>query len=230
MQITIKQQRRFTWELNGVEIERTFDDVLASPDWINFRKIVMTYRDGLGMYCRTQLFKETFLQNLVTHNKKLRGEETYEYDKQEYILYRLLEGETRESAKAEVANLEAQRALLDAKNEEYKKTVTEALKAHIAREDENEDIRMNKERIAELTTQFANEQDEERKKELQSELGSYLEMGSQLREFHKIPLRAEIPPKDFSIPKEMQKMVQLALDPTVPEITLKNVSLDNLNS
>lgn len=228
MQITInQQQRKFTWEFNGVRIERTFDDVLASQDWINSQQIVMTYRDSVGVYYRTQLFKVSFLQNLISYNKVLRGEEEYEYDKQEYILYRLLEGDTYRDIEADIANIERQRKTLDDRKEEHKALEQQLIAEHVEKENENKELYDQKMKVEELGFKLARETNEEKRAELQEELQLNMGLESFLREEHDLPAKPVIPELGFLVSEEMHKMINIALDPEITGVTLRNVTPQN---
>ena len=228
MQITInQQQRKFTWEFNGVRIERTFDDVLASQDWINNRQVVMTYRDSTGLYYRTQLLKEPFLQNLIYNNKDLRGDETYEYDKQQYILYRILEGDTYRDIEADIANIERQRKTLDDRKEEHKALEQQLIAEHVEKENENKELYDQKMKVEELGFKLARETNEEKRAELQEELQLNMGLESFLREEHDLPAKPVIPELGFLVSEEMHKMINIALDPEITGVTLRNVTPQN---
>lgn len=228
MQITINQQQRnFTWELNGIEIERTFSDVLDSQDWINNRQVVMTYRGSTGLYCRTQLLKEPFLQNLIYNNKDLRGDETYEYDKQQYILYRLLEGDTYRDIEADIANIERQRKTLDDRKEEHKALEQQLIAEHVEKENENKELYDQKMKVEELGFKLARETNEEKRAELQEELQLNMGLESFLREEHDLPAKPVIPELGFLVSEEMHKMINIALDPEITGVTLRNVTPQN---
>ena len=228
MQITINQQQRnFTWELNGIEIERTFSDVLDSQDWINNRQVVMTYRGSTGLYCRTQLLKEPFLQNLIYNNKDLRGDETYEYDKQQYILYRILEGDTYRDIEADIANIERQRKTLDDRKEEHKALEQQLIAEHVEKENENKELYDQKMKVEELGFKLARETNEEKRAELQEELQLNMGLESFLREEHDLPAKPVIPELGFLVSEEMHKMINIALDPEITGVTLRNVTPQN---
>ena len=228
MQITINQQQRnFTWELNGIEIERTFSDVLDSQDWINNRQVVMTYRDSTGLYYRTQLLKEPFLQNLIYNNKDLRGDETYEYDKQQYILYRILEGDTYRDIEADIANIERQRKTLDDRKEEHKALEQQLIAEHVEKENENKELYDQKMKVEELGFKLARETNEEKRAELQEELQLNMGLESFLREEHDLPAKPVIPELGFLVSEEMHKMINIALDPEITGVTLRNVTPQN---
>ena len=228
MQITINQQQRnFTWELNGIEIERTFSDVLDSQDWINNRQVVMTYRDSTGLYYRTQLLKEPFLQNLIYNNKDLRGDETYEYDKQQYILYRILEGDTYRDIEADIANIERQRKALDDRKEEHKALEQQLIAEHVEKEKENKELYDQKMKVEELGFKLARETNEEKRAELQEELQLNMGLESFLREEHDLPAKPVIPELGFLVSEEMHKMINIALDPEITGVTLRNVTPQN---
>jgi hypothetical protein len=107
--------------------------------------------------------------------------------------------------------------------------VDEIIVAHVEKENENAVIKEQKDKVDALSRKVASETDEQEKEKLSQELAAQMALDQHLREEHNIPDRPEIPPMDFTISQEMKKVIAVALDDSVPHITLKNVTLDSAN-
>lgn len=222
------KKKQFTYLHDTVETTVLFSDVEASEAWVKNKVIRFEHLDSIGRKCGTTLARNAFIDNIAFNNRELRGDELYDLDKNIFLLYRFLDGETLANAKAEVENIEVQRAALDERKAEYKAMVDQIIVDHVALEDANAEIKAHKAKVEQLGNKILSTTNEEEKAELTIELAANVELGIHLREEAEIPVRPEIPPMDFSISKEMQKLVRLALDPEKPEVTLKNVSLEHL--
>ena len=167
------------------------------------------------------------MQNLIYNNKDLRGDETYEYDKQQYILYRILEGDTYRDIEADIANIERQRKALDDRKEEHKALEQQLIAEHVEKEKENKELYDQKMKVEELGFKLARETNEEKRAELQEELQLNMGLESFLREEHDLPAKPVIPELGFLVSEEMHKMINIALDPEITGVTLRNVTPQN---
>lgn len=231
MKITIyKEDRYFTWELDGISIDVDFDQILNSKDWEVAKVISLTYQDNVGRKLKTQLTRNAFIDNIITHNAEMRDKAitgAYDYDKQEYILYRLLEGDTYQDIEADIANIERQRKALDDRKEEHKALEQQLIAEHVEKEKENKELYDQKMKVEELGFKLARETNEEKRAELQEELQLNMGLESFLREEHDLPAKPVIPELGFLVSEEMHKMINIALDPEITGVTLRNVTPQN---
>jgi hypothetical protein len=230
MKITIhKEDRYFTWELDGIELSVDFDTVLSSHSWKRSKVISLSYKDKFGRTATTFLFRNPFLDNIISNSAGMRDQVVkgaYEYEKQEYILYRLLEGDSLSTINDDIANIERQRKALDDRKAEHHDLEQQIIVEHVEKENENEEVRKQKQKVQELGFQLASEQDATKRAELQEELQVNMALEGHLREEHDLPDRPVLPALGFTVSEEMQKMINVALNPDIPSVTLKNVNPD----
>lgn len=223
------KKKQFTYLHDSVETTFLFRDIESSDAWVKNKVISFEHLDSFGKKCRTTLSRNAFTDNIAFHNKEMRGDTMYELDRNIFLLYRHLEGETLANAHLEVENIEKQRKELDDRKRAYKERVDAIIKAHVEKENENAEIKASKEKLNELGRKLASTNDEKDKESLGEELAAHMSLDMHLREEHKIPDRPSIPAMDFVVSHEMKKVIAVALDDSIPHITLKNVTLDSAN-